>query len=151
VVQPGSWELTDAQAKKLRDYLLRGGFIMCDDFWGDSGWEIFENSMKKVFPEREIVDIPDPDAIFHTLYDLDDRYQVPGELYFKTGETEKCFECPPAWRGIYDDRGRILAAMTFDSDIGDSWEYADSPNYDERFSALGIRFGLNYIVYAMTH
>ena len=150
-VQPGTWLLTDAQAAKMRDYLLRGGFFMCDDFWGDFGWEVFENSMKKVFPDREIVDIPNPAAIFHTVYDLNDRYQVPGARYLQTGVTEKCSGCPPAWRGIYDDNGRIMAAMTFDSDLGDSWEWADDPNYDEKFSALGIRIGLNYIVYSMTH
>jgi hypothetical protein len=99
----------------------------------------------------KIVDIPDPDAIFHTIYDLDDRYQVPGELYLQTGSTEKCFDCPPAWRGIYDENGRVMAARIFNSDLGDSWEWADNPSYDERFSALGIRIGLNYVVYAMTH
>jgi hypothetical protein len=150
-VQPGTWLLTDAQAAKLRDYLLRGGFFMADDFWGDSGWEVFENSIKRVFPDREIVDIPNPAAIFHTVYDLNDRYQVPGQRYLQTGVTEKCTGCPAAWRGIYDDRGRVMVAMTFNSDLGDSWEWADDPYYDEKFSALGIRIGLNYIVYAMSH
>jgi Domain of unknown function (DUF4159) len=150
-VRPGEWQLTDAQAHKLRDYLLRGGFFMADDFWGDSGWNVFLNSIKRVFPDREIVDIANPDSIFHTVYDLNDRYQVPGARYRQTGVTEKCENCPPAWRGIYDDKGRIMVAMTFDSDLGDSWEWADDPTYDEKFSALGIRIGVNYIVYAMTH
>ncbi len=92
---------------------------MCDDFWGDSGWEIFENSMKKVFPDREIVDIPDPDAIFHAVYDLDDRYQVPGDIYLQTGVTEKCSGCPPAWLGIYDNYGRVHGCHDLrDWDIG---------------------------------
>ncbi len=150
-VQPGTWLLTDAQAAKLRDYLLRGGFFMADDFWGDSGWQVFLNSINRVFPDREIVDIDNGAAIFHTVYDLNDRYQVPGAQYRYRGTTEKCTNCPPAWRGIYDDKGRLMVAMTFDSDLGDSWEWADDPSYDEKFSALGIRIGLNYIVYAMTH
>jgi hypothetical protein len=150
-VQVGWWNLTDAQAKKLRDYLLRGGFFMCDDFWGDSQWEVFQASMKRVFPDRPIVDIDDADQIFHSVYDLDDRYQVPGARYLSTGVTYKCEGCPPRWRGIYDDKGRVIAAMTFDSDLGDSWEWADDPQYDEKFSALGIRIGVNYVVYAMTH
>jgi uncharacterized protein DUF4159 len=150
-VQPGTWLLTDAQAAKLRDYLLRGGFFMADDFWGQSGWDVFENSIKRVFPDRDIVDIPNPAAIFHTVYDLNDRYQVPGQQYLRRGTTEKCTGCPPAWKGIYDDKGRVMVAMTFDSDLGDSWEWADDPRYDEKFSALGIRIGVNYIVYAMTH
>ena len=124
---------------------------MCDDFWGPGDWEVFLASMKRVFPDREIVDLEDRDAIFHTVFDLDHRYQVPGARYLSTGVTEKCANCPAEWRGIYDDHGRVMVAMTPNSDIGDSWEWADEPRYDERFSALGIRIGVNYIVYAMTH
>ena len=113
--------------------------------------ENFLESMHRVFPDRAIVDIPNDDPIFHVVYDLSDRYQVPGARYIQTGVTEKCEGCPPRWRGIYDDRGRVMVAMTFQSDLGDSWEWADDPGYDEKFSALGIRIGINYITYAMTH
>ena len=150
-VQVGQWKLTDAQAKKLRDYLLRGGFFMCDDFWGEDQWATFTDSMQRVFPDRQIVDIDDADPIFHTVFDLDNRYQVPGARYMNTGVTYKCDNCPAHWRGIYDDRGRLMVAMTVNSDLGDSWEWADYPEYEERFSALGIRIGVNYVLYAMTH
>jgi hypothetical protein len=150
-VQVGQWRLTDSQAKQMREYLLRGGFFMCDDFWGEDQWANFMESMHRVFPDRPVVDIPNDDPIFHSVYDLTDRYQVPGARYIQTGVTEKCQGCPPRWRGIYDDRGRVMVAMTFQSDLGDSWEWADDPGYDEKFSALGIRIGVNYIVYAMTH
>jgi hypothetical protein len=150
-VQPGRWRLTDAQALKLRDYLMRGGFFMIDDFWGPDGWAVMDESMKRVFPERQIVDIENRESIFHSVYDLNDRYQVPGARYRGTGITEKCSGCPAAWKGIYDDKGRIMVAMTFDSDVGDSWEFADDPSYDEKYSELGIRIGINYIVYSMTH
>jgi hypothetical protein len=150
-VQPGHWELTDAQAARMRDFLLRGGFCMGDDFWGEDQWEVFEASMKKVFPDRQIVDLPDDDHIFHSVYDLSDRYQVPGARYRYTGVSYKCEGCPAKWRGIYDDKGRVMVALTFDSDLGDSWEFADDPSYDEKFSALGIRIGLNYIMYSITH
>jgi hypothetical protein len=150
-VQVGSWNLSDAQAAKLRDYLLRGGFFMCDDFWGDRGWEVFEASMSRVFPDREIVEIPDADSAFHTVFNLDDRYQVPGARYLSTGVTYKCEPCEERWRGIYDDRGRLMVAMSFNSDIGDSWEWADDPKYPEKYSALGIRIGVNYVIYSMTH
>src|SRR5579872_2538648 len=73
------WKLTDAQAKKLRDYLLRGGFLMLDDFWGPEEWGRFMESMKLVFPDRPVVEIEDKDSIFHTVYDLDDRYQIMGQ------------------------------------------------------------------------
>jgi hypothetical protein len=150
-VQVGNWRLTEPQAKALREYLLRGGFFMVDDFWGEDQWANFMESMHRVFPDREVVDLPDDDQIFHSVYDLTDRYQVPGARYVQTGVTEKCDGCPARWRGIYDDRGRVMVAMTFQSDLGDSWEWADDPGYDEKFSALGIRIGVNYIVYAMTH
>jgi hypothetical protein len=150
-VQVGRWKLTDEQATRLRDYLLRGGFFMCDDFWGESDWETFMESMHRVFPDREPVDIDDRDPIFHAVFDLNDRYQVPGARYLSTGVTWKCDGCPAAWRGIYDDKGRLMVAMTPNSDLGDSWEWADDPRYLEKFSALGIRIGVNYIVYAMTH
>ncbi len=150
-VQVGRWNLTDSQADKLRDYLLRGGFFWVDDFWGEQDWEIFEHSIKRVFPDRQIVELENSAAVFHTIYDLDDRYQVPGARYVQTGVTYKCEGCEAHWRGIYDDRGRLMVAMSFNSDTGDSWEWADDPNYQEKFSALGIRIGVNYIVYAMTH
>ncbi|MEO7143399.1 MAG: DUF4159 domain-containing protein [Bryobacteraceae bacterium] len=148
-VQVGEWGLTDAQADKLRDYLLRGGFFMADDFHGTLEWEVFEERMKRVFPDRAIVEIPSGDAIFHTVYDLDDRYQVPGAEHLRVGYKNNGREAH--WRGIYDDKGRVMVAISFNSDIGDSWEWADEPRYPEKFSALGIRLGVNYIVYAMTH
>jgi hypothetical protein len=150
-VQVGHWNLTDAQAKKLREYLLRGGFFMCDDFWGEEQWEIFNASMHRVFPDRPIVELESGDAAFHIIYNLDERWQVPGARYLSSGVTYKCEGCPAHWRGIYDDRGRLMVAMSFNSDIGDSWEWADDPHYLEKFSALGIRIGVNYVVYAMSH
>jgi hypothetical protein len=148
-VQVGEWGLTDGEAKVLRDYLLRGGFFMADDFHGSLEWEVFNGAMKKVFPERQIVEIPDSDAIFHTVYDLDNRYQIPGAEHLRLGY--KNDGKGAHWKGIYDDKGRIMVAASFNSDVGDSWEWADSPEYPERFSDLGIRIGVNYVVYAMTH
>jgi hypothetical protein len=150
-VEVGHWELTDAQAAKLRDYILRGGFFMCDDFHGEQEWEIFEASMKRVFPDRPISDIPDSDAIFHTLYDLESRYQVPGEQYVRTGSLSEFGGIVPRWRGIYDDKGRLVVAICHNMDLGDSWEHADNPEYPEKFSSLGMRIGVNYIIYSMTH
>jgi hypothetical protein len=150
-VQTGSWHLTDSQASALREFLLRGGFFMCDDFWGDEGWETFLESMQRVFPDRPIVELENADQIFHTVYDLDDRYQVASEGSVMRGRTDKCEGCRDHWRGIYDDRGRLMVAMTFNSDVGDSWEWADAPYYPEKYAALGIRIGVNYVVYAMTH
>jgi hypothetical protein len=148
-VQVGEWGLTDSQARKLRDYLLRGGFFMADDFHGHEEQAFFEKTMKTVFPERQIVDIPDGDAIFHTVYDLDDRYQIPGAEHLRTGFKKDGRVA--RWEGIYDDKGRIMVAISLNSDIGDSWEWSDSHEYPEKFASLGVRIGINYVVYAMTH
>jgi len=150
-VQTGHWQLTDSQAKTLREYLLRGGFFMADDFWGPTEWEIFMDSMKKVFPDRQVVELDNKEAVFHAVYDLDDRYQVASHGSVMRGVSFKCDGCPDHWRGIFDDHGRLMVAMTYQSDVGDSWEWADDPYYPERYSALGIRIGVNYVIYAMTH
>ncbi len=150
-VEVGHWDLTDMQAAKLRDFLNRGGFFMCDDFHGTREWNTFVASMSKVFPDRAIVEIPDTDPIFHTVYELNDRYQVPGEQFVHTRQTYEKDGYQPRWRGIYDDKGRLVVAICHNMDLGDSWEHADNPEYPEQYSALGFRIGVNYIVYAMTH
>jgi len=94
---------------------------MCDDFHGSMEWEVFTESMKRVFPDRPIVEIESKDQIFHTLFDLDDRYQVPGAQFLYTGRTSEQDGYDAHWRGIYDDKGRVMAAMCFNMDLGDSW------------------------------
>ncbi len=148
-VQVGEWGLTEHEALKLRDYLLRGGFFMADDFHGSQEQAYFEHSMKMVFPDRPIVDIPNNDDIFHTLFDIDNRYQVPGAEHLDTGYKKD--GRVPRWEGIYDDKGRIMVAISLNSDIGDSWEWSDTPSYPLKFSDLGMRLGVNYVIYAMTH
>ncbi len=150
-VEVGHWDLTDLQAAKLRDFINRGGFFMCDDFHGTWEWNTFTASMKKVFPDRPIVEIPDSDPIFHTVYDLDERYQVPGEQFVYSHRTFEKDGYHARWRGIYDEHGRLVVAICHNMDLGDSWEHADNPVYPEQYSALGFRIGVNYIVYAMTH
>ena len=147
----GDWKLTDAMAAKLRDYLLRGGFLLLDDFWGSVEWARFEESMRLVFPDRKILDLDDGDQIFHTMYDLDDRYQIPGQWALQRGITFREGGDVPHWMGIRDDKGRVMVALYFNSDVGDSWEWADDPGYPEKYSALGMRLGVNYTIYSMTH
>ena len=148
-VQVGEWGLTESEGKVLREYLLRGGFFMADDYHGTEEDAEFERRMKFVFPDRPIVEIPDGDAIFHTVYDIDDRYQVPGQAHLGLGYKNNGIG--GHWRGIYDDKGRIMVAASLNSDLGDAWEFADDPYYPEKFSGLAIRLGVNYVVYAMTH
>jgi hypothetical protein len=164
-VEVGHWQLTDDQAKKFRDYLDRGGFFMCDDFHGTQEWAVFTASLQKVFPDKliascpfngggaacDVIDLPKNEAIFHTIYDLDNKYQVPGAQYLRSHRTYEFDGYDPHWRGVYDSKGRVVVAICNDMDLGDSWEWADDPGYDEKFSAMGFRIAANYLVYAMTH
>jgi hypothetical protein len=150
-VQVQAWTFTEPEAKLLREYLLKGGFLMVDDFHGADDWERFMNGMLMVFPDRPIEDLNDKDEIFHVLYDLSDRFQVPGEQYVSSGRT--CEKCPneAEWRGIRDDNGRIMVAICHNMHLGDAWEWADDPRYPEKFASLAFRIGINYVMYGMTH
>jgi hypothetical protein len=150
-VEVGRWQLTDSQVKQMREFLDRGGFFVCDDFHGTNEWRIFMETMQKVYPDRPVVDIPDSDSIFHVIYDLDGRYQVPGAQYLRSGRTYEQDGYEAKWRGIYDDKGRLVVAICHNMDLGDAWEYADYPQYDEKFAALAFRIVSNYVVYSMTH
>jgi hypothetical protein len=150
-VEVGTWELTEAQAQKLREYLLRGGFLMIDDFHGSYEWEIFKESMQRVFPDRPIVDLATTDSIFHALYDLEDLSQIPGYQFVHTGQTYEDDGITARWRGIYDDEGRLMVAICHNMDLGDAVEHSDTPDYPEAYSARAMRTFINYVVYAMTH
>jgi hypothetical protein len=153
-VEVGHWELTDSQIVKFREFLLRGGFFMCDDFHGSDEWEVFMMTMRKVFPDRQVVDLANGEAVFHAVFDLDDRYQIPGAQYLRSRSVcEKCVDggAGARWRGIFDDHGRLMVAICHNVDLGDSWEHADTATYPQKFSALGLRIGVNYVIYAMTH
>ena len=159
----GDWLLTDAQAKTVREYLLRGGFLLLDDFWGPEEYARFDETMKRIFPERQVVDIDDKDPIFHMVYDLDDRFQILGSWAMPRrggygggfggggGMMQRAAGTVAHWMGIYDDHNRLMVAISFNSDVGDSWEWADDPGYPENMAALGIRWGINDVIYSMTH
>jgi hypothetical protein len=130
---------------------------MADDFHGKFEWDIFEKVIKQVFPDREIVELSDDNPIFHTVYDLDTRVQIPGWAWFGRGYKRPQYPESEAdgkgahWRAIYDDKGRVMVAISYNSDIGDAWEYADNVRYPEKFADQSIRMGVNYIIYSMTH
>lgn len=150
-VEVGYWSLSAAEAANLREYLLRGGFLMVDDFHGSWEWMSFLASLQKIFPDRNVVDIPEDDEVFHTMYDLDHRIQIPSRMFIYSGVTYERDGYTPHWRGVYDDAGRLMVAINFNMDIGDAWEHADWPDYPENMTALAYRFGINYLLYAMTH
>lgn len=159
-VEVGHWSLPDDQAAQLRDFLNRGGFLMVDDFHGSepgrrgiNEWEIFLAGITKVFPDRPIEDIPDSDPIFHTIYDLNERFQVPGAQYLRTGLTYENGPTgiQPHWRCIRDDKGRIMVAICHNMDLGDAWEWSDDPRYPEKWASLAYRIAMNYFMYDLTH
>ncbi len=152
-VEVGYWNLSDAEAKQLREYLLRGGFFMCDDFHGTVEWENFMAGMKKVFPDRPVVDLDNKDPIFHVLYDLDHRFQVPGMQYvvYAPHHLYEYDGYVPRWEGIYDDKGRVMVAICHNMDLGDAWENSDDPSYPERFADLAYRVAMNYFIYDLSH
>ena len=143
-VEVGQWYLNDTEAALLREYLDRGGFLMVDDFWGGYEWSIFTDSMRRVFPDRPIIDLGEEHELLHVLYDLDQRTQIPGRGGQRRGTV-------PRWRGIFDDDGRLMVAINFNMDMGDAWEHADDPWYPEPMTALAYRFAVNYLIYSMTH
>jgi hypothetical protein len=152
MVRAGLANLTDAQVVKLREYLDRGGFLIADDIWGDREYGYFVvQTAERALPRCSIIEVPDDDPAFHTVYDLEHRYQISGQWSLGSGIPYLNGGVIPHWRAIYDDRKRIEMAIWVNNDTGDSWEWADDPTYPERYSALGIRIAVNYVVYAITH
>ena len=154
--QPGRgyWNPTPQEAAQLREHLLRGGFLLIDDLHSEGDWYPLENALNTVFPDREIVEIPDNDPIMHSFFDLDKGIQVPGERHlrrFGGGEIGAQMEGPQHWRGVYDDKGHLMVAINFNMDMGDSWEHADDPDYPVAMTAQGYKLGVNYVIYSMTH
>ncbi len=158
--QTGWWGLSAAEIARLREYLLRGGFIMVDDMWGpgNTQWDVFRETMERVLPGRPITETLESDPVMHALYDIQekDRSFIPGTRHLRRGPgnsvvVQQPAGTSPAWRGISDTHDRMIVAVNFNTDIGDAWEYADAPEYPEHMTALAYRYGINYLVYSMTH
>lgn len=151
---PGNWQLTDTQVAKLREYLLRGGFLFADSFFGSYDWIGFEYGLKRVFPDRPIIDIPPDHPVFHIVYDVSELTytQIPhmGSL-MRGGGGWLSDGRVPNWRGIEDDDGRLMVLVAHNNDVSDSWQWADDPRYPADKANLGLRIGVNIAVYMMTH
>lgn len=146
----GDWTLSDAHVARLRKYFERGGFLMVDDFHAEREWGDFMAGVRRILPEGRVVELEDGDPIFQVVYDLRDRYHIPG-LQILRGQPWERGGVGEHWRAVVDDRGRVQIAICFNMDLGDAWEWADMPEYPERYPALAYRVGVNYVVYAMTH
>ncbi len=151
LVEVGFLTMTQTEADSLREWLLRGGFLMVDDFHGPFEWQNFIQQMRKVFPELSISDIPIDHPIFHCFYDFDEFVQIPGlgslmrgVTYEKGGINQRCM-------GIFDDHGRLMVLIMRNMDMGDAWEHAKDPRYPPKYSAEAFKLGINFVVYALTH
>jgi len=147
----GGWDLAPGQAERLREYLLRGGFLLSDDTHGDYEWASLVRGLQTIFPGRPIEDLRNDDAILHVMYDLDERFQIHGTRFIWGGRPYSADMTVARWRAVRDDQGRIMVAICHNSDVGDAWEWADSPRYPERETSLAYRIGINYILYDITH
>jgi len=161
MVEPGSLYLTDEEAVALRHYLLNGGFLMLDDFWGDSEWAGMAEQMKKVFPDRDFVELPLDHPLYRCVFDIKSKDQIPnieiGTASETTGVTWEPYHDGDVrtvhHRAIFDDKGRLMVIATYNTDNGDGWEWeGDNHYYFEHFSEkIAYPLAINIIFYAMTH
>jgi Domain of unknown function (DUF4159) len=155
----GTAGFSELEASRLRDYLLRGGFLYVDDFWGDAAWDHWSSEMAKVLARDRypIVDIPLADPVFRTFFTVRKVPQIPSIQFWRrsggTSTSERGAEsAEPHFRGIFDEKGRLMVAMTHNTDIADGWEReAEDDEFFYRFSTKAYPLGVNIAIYAMTH
>jgi len=143
--------LTEAEAAGLRGYLLAGGFLVVDDFWGTTEWENFETEIRRVLPEFAIVELPADHPVLNTFYGIDSIVQVPNVRQgIEGGRTWERDGYVPHLRGIFDEAGRLMVVISWNSDLGDAWEWAENPHYPLGFSNYAISVGVNLVLYGMS-
>jgi hypothetical protein len=151
----GTASFSDAEVKHLREYLLKGGFLWVDDFWGNEAWDQWSREIRRALPEFTIADVPPADPIRGTLFTIDEVEQVSSINFWRRGgdTQERGPESPHAdFREIADAKGRIMVVMTHNTDIGDSMEReAEDPEFFANFSPRGYALATNIVLYALTH
>ncbi len=150
-LEVGSMDLTEAEVLGLRQYLELGGFLVIDDFWGTWQWENFEQQMRRVFPDRPIVELTTDHEIFHSFYEIDEIIQVPAANRARYGPTYEQDGYEAHVRGIFDDNGRLMVVINWNTDLGDAWEWSERPDYPFKYSNFAHKMGVNFIIYALTH
>ena len=153
ILEVGSLQFSPEEVDALREYLLRGGFLLVDDFHGSRQWAVWESQIKRVFPGRDIEEIPADHPILHCYYDFDAYPLVPGiaALWNMNHYERDGALYGHRLRGIFDDGGRLMVLMNWNADLGDGWEHAADPGYPREFSVIAYRLAVNYAIYAMTH
>jgi hypothetical protein len=155
MVEPGAMSLPDEAATGLRNYLLAGGFLMVDDFWGEDEWRNFYEEMKRVLPGREPVELPIEHPIFRAVFPLKQKPQVPSiHAWMATGLSYERWDAKePHYRAWFDDKGRMIVIACHNTDLGDGWEReGEDADYFRKFAEpQSYPMGINIIFYAMTH
>ncbi len=151
LVEVGALQHSPQEVEAMRRYLLAGGFMVVDDFWGTWAWENFETEMRRIFPERSIEEVPMDHPLFHAFYDIGEILQVPNVAQASGGRTHEYDGYVPHVRGIFDDKGRLMVLINWNTDLGDAWEWADSSGYPLRYSTYAFELGVNMVVYAMSY
>lgn len=158
MTEPGGTYFDENEAKSLRAYMLKGGFLWADDFWGEYAWQHWVGEVRKIFPEANeypIIDVPMNHAMFHSLFDVKEFPQIPGIAVWARWHTKSergAESAVPHARAILDAKGRIMFFMTHNTDFGDGYEReAEDPSYFYNFSVPGYAIGIDLILYEMTH
>ena len=140
--EPGYWTQTDAEAASLRSYLDKGGFLIFDDFRGEH-WYNFEAQLRRVLPDARLVELDISHPVFHSFFDI------------KTLEMDDwMYGLPPRFYGVFEDNdpdARLMIVANYNNDIGEYWEYSDSGWLPIDLTNEAYKFGVNYVMYAMTH
>jgi hypothetical protein len=152
-VEPGNLRLTETEVPILREFLLRGGTATFDDFHGPYEWDNLVRELKRVFPEREIVELESSHPIFSCFYKLEKYPQTPGLGSFFSGRTWEKGGFIPHLRAVLDDRERPMILINWNTDMGDGWEWSNAEAYPGyiRYTAEAYRMGINEVIYALTH
>jgi hypothetical protein len=153
IVEPGNLSLTEAEVPLLREFLLRGGTLTFDDFHGPYEWENLAAELKRVFPDRPIVDLPSSHSIFTCFYKIDRYPQIPGLGSFYAGRTWEKGGLVPHLRAVLDDQQRPMVLINWNTDMGDGWEWSnaeDVPGYIQH-TAEAYRMMINEVIYSLTH
>ena len=159
MTEVGAAFIADDEAEALRNYLLKGGFLWGDDFWGEYAWEAWMEQFGKVLPPSQFPpkDLPPDHPLFRSIFDIGGGVPQIASIGFWLGSgggTSERYQdsAVPHARAVFDQSGRMVALFTHNTDIGDSWEReGDDRNYFYTFSVEGYAFGINVLLYAMTH
>jgi len=153
IVEGGMLRLSDGEVSSLRDYLLGGGFLMVDDFWGEREWESLAGQLRRVFPDREPIELQTDHELFRSLYQINEKAMLPNiAVLASENPTGEQGATEAHYRGLFDDTGRLMAVLCHNTDFGDAWEHAGNLRYPrDVLSEYALPMSLNIVVYALSH